>query len=293
MSFRQAINWISALVALQLFSAAAVGHVLPEDRFDVLYHSYDGDNVEITGPSILLRKQVTDNFSGYANLYIDSISSASIDVLSYASPYSEQRNEISVGGDYLLGDTILRAGFSNSDEPDFKAQTAYFGVTQDLFGGLTTVRLGFARGWDEVGKVNDPDFKEDVDRRSYRLGLTQVITKNLLMDFNFEAITDEGFLNNPYRNYRYRDFSVPEGFLWAPEVYPNTRTSSAFSIGARYFLKPSSSVYGDMRFFTDTWGIQAWNAAIGYSYPFRKDWLLDLGYRFYTQTGADFYRDLF
>lgn len=276
-----------------LFSAAALGQVLPEDRFDVLYHSYEGDNVEITGPSILVRKQLTSTFSGYANYYVDSISSASIDVLSYASPYSEKRNEISVGGDYLLADTVLSAGVTNSDEPDFKAQTAFFGVSQDMFGGLTTIRMGFARGWDEVGNVADPDFKEDVDRRSYRLGLTQVMTKNFIMDFNFEAITDEGYLNNPYRQVRYRDFTVPEGYLWQTEVYPNTRTSSAFSVGGRYFLRPGSAIYGEARFYDDTWGITGWNASVGYSYPFLNDWVADIGYRLYTQSAADFYSDLF
>jgi len=280
-------------VAVALLPLVSWAQVLPEDRVDLLYHSYDGDNIEITGPSLLVRKKLTKNFSGYANYYVDSISSASIDVLSYASPYKEKRTEISVGGDYLLGDTILKGGVTTSDEKDYEAKSAYFGVSQDVFGGLTTIRLGFARGWDDVGQVTDPDFSEEVDRRSYRIGVSQVITKDLLMSFDFEAITDEGFLNNPYRQVRYRDFSVPEGYLWQPEVYPNTRTSSAFAIGGRYFLNPGEAAYGSMRFFSDSWGITAWNADIGYTYRLNSRWLLDVNYRFYTQTAADFYSDLF
>ena len=68
---------IAALSLLLLAASTVSAQVLPEDRFDVLYHSYEGDNVEITGPSILFRKKVTNSFSGYANFYIDSISSAS------------------------------------------------------------------------------------------------------------------------------------------------------------------------------------------------------------------------
>ena len=180
-----------------------MAQVLPEDRADVLYHSFDGDQIQITGPSILLRKKLTKDFSAYANLYIDSISSASIDVRSYASPYEEKRTEVSLGGDYLLGETILSGGITSSDENDFEARSAYFGISQDIFGGLTTVRLGFARGWDKIGQVTDPSFEEEADRRSYRLGLSQVVTKNFIMTFDFEGITDEGFLNNPYRNVKY------------------------------------------------------------------------------------------
>jgi len=284
---------IITLVTAAMLASVTVAQVLPEDRADALYHSFDGGGVTITGPSILLRKKLTSNFSGYANYYVDSISSASIDVLSYASAYEEERTEISIGGDYLLGETILSGGFTDSDESDFEAQTAYFGVSQEVFGGLTTIRMGFSRGWDEVGMVNNLDFSEDVDRRSYRLGATQVITKNLLLNFEFEGITDEGFLNNPYRKVRYRDAVDPSIFHWEEEVYPNTRTSSAFSLGGRYFVQPGSAVYGSARIFNDTWGIDAWDAQLGYTYSTQGSWLFDYSYRYYTQTGADFYSDLF
>jgi len=281
-------------LVMSLASAAIVhAQVLPEDRADALYHSYDGGGIEITGPSILVRKKLGKDFSAYANYYVDSISSASIDVLSYASPYDEKRTEVSVGGDYLLDETILSAGYTGSDENDFKAKTAWFGVSQDIFGGLTTINLGYARGWDTVEQVTDPGFSEDVDRRSYRLGVGQVLTRNLVLNLDFEAITDEGFLNNPYRQVRYLDASAPSGYLWQPEVYPNTRTSSAFSLGGRYFLQAGSSVYGTARLFSDTWGVDAWNTQLGYVYSTPKDWLFDVSFRYYSQTAADFYSDLF
>jgi len=282
------------LLLLACCAAAAVNaQVLPEDRADALYHSYDGGGIEITGPSILVRKKLTQDFSAYANYYVDSISSASIDVLSYASPYDEDRTEVSLGGDYLLDETILSAGYTDSDENDFQAKTAWFGVSQDIFGGLTTISLGYARGWDTVEQVTDPSFSEDVDRRSYRVGIGQVLTKNLVLNLDFEAITDEGFLNNPYRQVRYLDASSPDGYLWQPEVYPNTRTSNAFSIGARYFVRTGSAVYGNARVFNDTWGVDAWDTQLGYVYSTPQDWLFDVSFRYYSQTAADFYSDLF
>jgi len=224
---------------------------------------------------------------------VDSISSASIDVLSQASPYEEERTEVSAGLDFLYADTLISTGFTSSDESDYQADTAWFNVSQEVFGGLTTISMGFARGWDVVGNVTDPDFSEDIDRRSWRLGFSQVLTKNFLLGLNFEAITDEGFLNNPYRSYRYLDSTTVDGYNWAAEKYPNTRTSNATAIRGRYFLGYRASVDAGYRYFSDTWGIAAHNADIGYTHPLASGWIFELRYRYYTQTGADFYSDLF
>ena len=89
---------ILLLVVLLFAGQSVCAQVLPEDRFDMLYHSYDGDDVEITGPSILFRKKATKDISLYANYYIDNITSASIDVRSYASKYDEERTEVAGEG---------------------------------------------------------------------------------------------------------------------------------------------------------------------------------------------------
>jgi hypothetical protein len=286
------VKWIVPTLACLPMMQPATGQVLPDDRADALYHSYDGGGVTVTGPSLLVRKKLTKDVSVSANYYVDSISSASIDVLSYASPYKEKRTEVSVGADYLLGDTILSAGFTNSDENDFQADTASFGVRQEIFGGLTVINLGYARGWDTIGQITDPEFSREADKRLYRLGVSQVVSKKFVLNLDFEGITDQGYLNNPYRQVRY-EAPGGQGYLWQSEVYPATRTSSAFSLGGRYFLGKGSVVYGSARIYGDTWGIAAWNTKAGYTYIYNKKWIFDASYRYYTQTAADFYSDLF
>ncbi|MCG8125398.1 MAG: hypothetical protein N0E55_15795, partial [Candidatus Thiodiazotropha taylori] len=92
--------------------------VLPEDRADVMYHRYDGGGVEVDGPSILVRKSVMDTVSLSANYYVDSISSASVDVVSTASPYTEERTETSLSMDYLHNKTLMSLALTMSDESD-------------------------------------------------------------------------------------------------------------------------------------------------------------------------------
>jgi len=166
-------------------------------------------------------------------------------------------------------------------------------VSQDLFGDLTTVSFGYSQGWDDVRKRGDPSFSEPVDRRSYRLGVSQVVTPSLIMGFALETITDEGYLQNPYRSMRYRDDDVPAGYAWAPEVYPSTRTSNAASLNARYFLWYRAALHGEYRYFTDTWGVDANTVRVGYVQPVGAQWTLEAGYRWYDQSRADFYSDLF
>src|SRR2546430_7902614 len=54
-------------------------------------------------------------------------------------------------------------------------------------------------------KIHDPAFpKQRMDERSYSVGLTQILTRNMILGLNFEVITDQGFMNNPYREVRDR-----------------------------------------------------------------------------------------
>lgn len=283
---------ILALAAMGC-SLSLLAAVLPEDRFDALYHSYDGGGVQINGPSLLARTGIGDSTSVSANYYVDSITSASIDVVTSASRYNEERTERSLGVDYLRDNVTMSLGYTRSEENDYLANTASFSISQDMFGDLTTVSMGYSRGWDTVGKRGQDDFAEDVTRQNYRLGLAQILTKSLILNLGLETVTDEGFLNNPYRSVRYLDAGSALGYSFEPEVYPRTHDSNAFSVKALYYLPYRASLSAEYRYFSDSWGIRADTYEIGYTHPTEKSWIFDLKYRLYSQNHADFYSDLF
>ena len=283
----------ASLVLAVLFGAgSALASVLPEDRADILYHLYDGGGVTIDGPSILVRKQTTKNTSMVANYYVDMVSSASIDVVTTASPYNEERTQWSVGFDYLRGNTTMSANYVSSVESDFDATTYAFTVSQDMFSQLTTLTLAYAYGDDIVGRSDDPTFERELKRQQYAVGLTQIFTKNLITSLNFETATDEGYLNNPYRTVRYADLGSPIGYSYEPELYPNTRTSNAVGLRAKYYLPYRAALEAEYRYFTDTWDIESHTAALSYVHPMGP-WTFKAKYRYYDQVGASFFRDLF
>jgi hypothetical protein len=194
------IRLIFACIVLGLVTWQAFAAVLPQDRSDAMYHSYQGDGMSIDGPSILLRKKIGNYVSVSANYYVDTISGASIDVLATASPYVEERIENSLGVDFLHNKTLMSMNYTTSSENDFEAESIHLGVSQDFFGDLTTLTLGYSKGNDEVGKTGDDSFLETAERQNYRLGITQIITKSMIVGLSLENVADQGYLNNPYRS---------------------------------------------------------------------------------------------
>ncbi len=127
------------LIILLLACLPLTAAILPEDRFDVLYHYYAGGGVDISGPSLLFRKQVAAPLSVSTHYYVDTISSASIDVVTQASPYNEERTEYGLNVDYLNGKNLLSMGYTTSSENDYVANTVNVGISQDFFGDLTNI----------------------------------------------------------------------------------------------------------------------------------------------------------
>jgi hypothetical protein len=280
------------LLLLCLAGSSVWSAVLPEDRADVMFHRYDGGGVEVDGPSILVRKSIGQSVSVNANYYVDSISCASVDVITSASAYTEERTETSLSVDYLHDKTLMTLAYTKSDESDYLAETSSVSFSHDMFGDLTTVSLGYSVGNDDIGNNTDDTFSETAKRQYFRVGVTQILTKNSLMDVNLETITDEGFLRSPYRSYRYYNSATGMGGT-APEIYPETRTSNALAFRVKYFLPYRAALSGEVRVYNDTWGISANHLELGYTHPFRENWIFDVHYRYYTQDAADFYSDLF
>ena len=283
---------LTAIALLCFSSLPSAAAVLPENRADMMYHSSSGGGVKVDGPALLVRKGMNDKASLAASYYADSVSGASIDVVTTASPYKDKREEYGLSADYLYRDSLLSFSYTTSKESDYLADTFGFSIAQELFSGLTTVNLGYTTGHDVVKRNTDTTFEQTVDRYQYKVGLSQIITKSLIMSLNYEAVTDDGYLNNPYRSALVLGAAVPER-------YPRTRDSHAVALQVRkgldFFDKQElrSSIKFDYRYFLDTWDITANSAELGYQQYFTKRWLADWHLRYYTQTKAVFYADSF
>ena len=302
---RRFISITCVLFAGLALAGVAGAGVLPEDRADLLYFRYDGGGVVIDGPSMLVRKSIGEHVSVAANYYIDMVSSASVDVETSASPYEDERTQGSLSVDFLHGKSTYSIGYVNSDESDYQAKTMFAAVSHDMFGDLTTISFAYKNGQNDVfrnvknpdGTIqNDPAFQEEMESKSYSVSVSQIITKNMVLSGQYEVITDEGWLNSPYRSVRFFIGTDQQG--QQPEVYPNTRSSNAVSFRSKYFLPYRAAIDAMYRFYSDTWGIVGHTAELGYVHPLDMawaggNWIFEGRVRYYRQNAADFYQDIF
>jgi hypothetical protein len=273
----------AGLLGSLLAGQAAHAATLPENRAEALVHAYDGGGVTSTGPAFLVRKSMGERVSVSGSYYVDMVSNASIDVVTNASPYRETRHQIDLSADWLVRDALVSLATSQSREPDYHASNVSVDVAQEVYGNMTTVSLGFTRGSDDVGR-SDTGFFDRVRTWQYRLGVTQVLSPTWLASVNLEAVSNEGYLANPYRTARVFGAAVPERV-------PRTRSSRAIKLRAIGDLGSRNSVRGEYRLFWDNWDIRAHTAEVGYSRHVGTQWLADGLLRYYTQGRALFYSD--
>ena len=160
---------------------------LPADKAEALFHSYSGGGVTANGPALLVRKSVAATVSLSASYYLDAVSNASIDVVTTASKFRENRNEYSFGADYVYRDSQISLGLNTSREPDYTANRYSLDISQETFGGMTTVNLGFTRGSDTVLKHDAPECRDAVTHWQYRVAVTHILTPRWIAGANFEA----------------------------------------------------------------------------------------------------------
>jgi hypothetical protein len=289
---------VAAVVALLLIRATCAD-VLPDDRADLFYSKYSGGGMDITGESAAVNKKFTENIAAQVNYFVDHVSGASIDVLSQASQIRDERIQKSATLEFVHDKTTYTASYTGSVERDYRSDTASIAMKQDMFGDLTTLSLAFANTVDKVGENNGTAFVPLItwlghaQSRSYDIDWSQILTKNLIAGVNFNVITDNGYLANPYRSIRYLDPGTPKGYSLGSQVYPDTRTSTAVQGELKYFLPYRAAVTGSFRYFRDTWSIVGKTFEVDYTHPLSNVWIFEGRFRYYTQNHADFYSDLF
>lgn len=249
--------------------------------------------MNISGPAILVRKNINNNVSVSGHYYVDNVTGASVDVETYGSEYVEERTEIGAETHLLHKKTSYTISYGQSDENDYHAKSANFDISQSFFGDLTTLNMGISRGWDTIEDSTDPTFQESSKRQNYRLGLSQIITPKMTTHTMIEAITNQGYLESPYRDVLFlEDANTGKAGIENKEQMPDTRTSYAWAIGAIHYLFETASLGYRYRFFSDDWDIEGHTLEFEYRQRINH-WTFFSKLRHYSQSQADFYSDIF
>lgn len=215
--------------------------------------------------------------------------------------FSDQRYAISVDWDQPLTRTLRGVfGASLSQEHDYAALGASTSLLWDINNKLTTLTAVASIDADQVSPIggthaafapsSDSQITSGSNKKNSHdmlLGITQVITRRTLMQFNYARGVSTGYLTDPYKLVSVVD-SGGNTADYLHEKRPDTRTRNALYLKTVYHLT-EDVVHFSYRQYWDDWGITSHTADLTYRFVLTHDTYLEPHLRYYTQTAADFF----
>ncbi len=235
---------------------------------------------------------------GAADAFVASSGASGDDVLvSISGSYSHSSDD---------RNRIWSVNASASDEHDYSS-IGFGGSYTQLFNEKNTeISISanvFLDEWDPIypSELRDlPSFvpHTDASRNSYALGFgfSQLLSKQLQASFSIDLIQQEGLLSTPFQRVQFADvadFSVPgqPGFVFGDDVerLPDTRFKLAVGGRLHYYLNEQVVVRTYWRYYADTWGIDAYTAALEIPIKLGDQFTIYPAYRYYLQTEATYF----
>lgn len=134
------------------------------------------------------------------------------------------------------------------------------------------------------------------------VGITQVVSRNLLVQFNYSYSDSSGYLNDPYKLLSVVDGVTGDAILLEPppgtsgplylavyENRPDSRVKQSLYTQAKYFWH-GRILDASYRYMTDDWGIDSHTLDVRFRIPAGGTGYLEPHLRRYSQSAADFYR---
>jgi hypothetical protein len=231
---------------------------------------------------------------------VDAITSASVSSGAVnAQPFTERRYEAGGGYAYEFGKLTLGGDAKYSTESDYISR--YLGVHGQLELDQKNTVLGAGAGVSvdtvSAAAIQGPvtltlrcdaahPAEKDCGLDTYQgfASVSQILSRDLVVGGSVDVSTLRGYQSNPYRQ-----AIVGNGLV--SERHPTERTREAFAASVRYYVAAvHTSVIGAYRYYRDTWDVHAHTPELRAVHEVNDNIDVTLGYRYYTQDGAYFFR---
>jgi len=211
----------------------------------------------------------------------------------------------------------LSVGASASVEFDYQHAGLNAKIARDFNQRNTTVSAGIAVAHDSLDPIGGTPIglapmlgEEDLSNRmadgtkdvlDVVFGVTQVISKNLLMQFNYSYSDSSGYLSDPFKILSIVDGVTGDAIptnqfgndgpsqLNVFEHRPDERLKHSLFTQAKYYMD-GKVLDLSYRYMTDDWQIDSHTVDLHYRWPISDKRYIEPHLRFYTQTEAEFYR---
>ncbi|WP_394808610.1 DUF3570 domain-containing protein [Nitrosomonas sp.] len=247
------------------------------------------------------------------------VDSRSVLVMSSASP--ETRRQANFGLSHERNESAVNVGGGFSRERDYQSSFGNMGARLDFNQKLTSVKFGGGYTHSQVGAILDGDSSPYITKTAYaqqivnrsgseilkgnrqdwiaNVGLTQVLSKNALIDANIGYTHSNGFLENPYKatSIIFIDPTKLNSNLIAGDVRafieqrPNIRNQVALNAKYIHYINPfNAALHLGYRLSVDDWGVNTNTFDASWVQPVGSGWTLTPRIRYYSQDSASFYQ---
>lgn len=241
----------------------------------------------------------------------------------------EARSETVIGASYYLRNMSLNASFGHSDEPDYRSTFSSLGFDWESADRLTTVSAAYNLTVNDVeraqshgdgdhvhpGDEDYPLLREDNRSHTVNLGLSQVLSRNRLLQVSTSFTHQSGYLSSPYKLVYVRGEITPEEYAQLNlqnaifqdvtqlqvagvdlfyGVRPDQRQQFTFSTLLRQHVDAlNGTLHADYRYYADDWDIDAHTLEIAWFQSALPGVSIEPYIRYYSQTEADFFAPFF
>lgn len=167
--------------------------------------------------------------------------------------------------------------------------------------GLTAMPHHSSPTYDADRALSRDDGSQTKDIIDALFGVTQVINRQMLMQFNYSISLSDGYLNDPYKmlsvieddpldaNYGGNLLDGNGSRIYLYEQRPDSRMKHALFWQTKYALDGGDVIDTSYRFMLDDWGITSHTFDLAYRWNL-EGFYLEPHVRYYMQSEADFYQ---
>ncbi len=286
----------ASLVLLEITSFASN----LKDSLSIGFNTYsDNADVQVYSPEFALFKTLSSQWMVGLKMRIDAISAASIkngssashvDVVTGASPsdkpYDDIRYAPTLMATYDDGENLLSFGAYYSNEIDYEGKAVFVNYVKQLNEQNTALGIGVSQSFDTWKPVFKRDLPNDFrNENKIDISINQLISPTFSVQAVYSHMVSEGFLSSPYHFVAQDSFSRFEN-------YPSQRTGDAYALKGVTMFNENNTMNLAYRYYSDDWDISSQTLNGEFLHRFTKDVTSGLRARYYTQTQANFAKDV-
>ncbi|MEN8678740.1 MAG: DUF3570 domain-containing protein [Akkermansiaceae bacterium] len=203
--------------------------------------------------------------------------------------------------EHEVNDYTLSFEYAHSKEIDYRSNAVTGKVSRQFNQKNTTVTAGMAFAFDEVlatpftNNLND----EDKDTFDFNFGVSQILSRNTILDLNLGYGHNRGYLGDPYRRISQQKTVIVDGpfgpipvdgtFNFAENRPDELDRFVAKASVRHYFQQANAALSCSYRFFANTNSIEGHTFEVKWIQEINRRLSVTPYLRYYTQSEADFY----